>query len=293
MVKYTVKAAARATGISESRLRTWERRYGIPQPGRSDTNRRQYDDDDLAVIRRMAALVEAGMAASDAADAARLSIAGPEPQAPASHPLLNPLVETMIAAAQAYDEAAYVAALRQARDELGWAGALESVVLLALKRIGYAWMEASASVAIEHFASQIVRREIGAALSILPLASDEKALLLLACPEAEEHDLALLSLALLLRAEGEHVVYLGADVPISDLLNAIDVTKPAAVVLAATSDSGRASLVRASRSILAARGPRLFIGGPAVGPELDLAAGVRLPLSMSEAVKLIQRSLDD
>jgi MerR family transcriptional regulator, light-induced transcriptional regulator len=59
-VNYTVKAAARATGMSESRLRTWERRYGIPSPGRSATGRRRYNDDDLALIRRMAALVHVG-----------------------------------------------------------------------------------------------------------------------------------------------------------------------------------------------------------------------------------------
>ena len=70
-VNYTVKAAARATGISESRLRTWERRYGVPTPGRSATGRRRYDDDDLAVIRQMAALVEGGLSAADAAEAVR------------------------------------------------------------------------------------------------------------------------------------------------------------------------------------------------------------------------------
>ncbi|MCA9849313.1 MAG: MerR family transcriptional regulator, partial [Dehalococcoidia bacterium] len=34
-MRYTVRAAARATGVTEGRLRTWERRYGIPKPGRS------------------------------------------------------------------------------------------------------------------------------------------------------------------------------------------------------------------------------------------------------------------
>ncbi|MGE0060164.1 MAG: MerR family transcriptional regulator [Dehalococcoidia bacterium] len=292
-MRYSVKAAARATGITESRLRTWERRYGIPRPDRSDTGRRQYDDDDLAIIRRMSALVAAGMAASDAAEAARLSPASEAPALPVARPADHPLAAAMIEAAASYDEAAYVAALRRATEDLGWAVALETVILVALKRIGYAWMEASASVAVEHFASQIVRHEIGGALSALVLPEPDKPLLLLACPEAEEHELALLSLAYLLRAEGQRLVYLGADVPVSDLLSAIEAMKPAAVVLAATSDSGRASLVRASRSILAVRGPRLFIGGPAVGPELELAAGVRLPLSLREAVALIRRSLGD
>jgi len=290
-VKYTVKAAARATGITESRLRTWERRYGIPKPGRSDTGRRLYDEKDLAIIRRMAALVEAGIAASDAADAARLSASNDEQEIPADRPAEHPLVEAMVAAAMNFDERSYVASLRRARDELGWAKAFETVLFGALKRLGYAWVEASGSVSTEHFASQIVRHEIGAAFSSLPLPSDEPPLLLLACPEAEEHELGLLALAYLLRSAGEHLIYLGADVPVSDLISAVEATKPTAVVLAATSDSGRASLVRASRSILAARGPKLFIGGPAVGAGLDLAAGVRLPPSLADAVTLIQRSL--
>ena len=65
-MRYTVRAAARATGVTEGRLRTWERRYGIPKPGRSDTGRRLYDDDDLAMIRRMVALTDAGLSAAEA-----------------------------------------------------------------------------------------------------------------------------------------------------------------------------------------------------------------------------------
>lgn len=292
-MKYTVKAAARATGITESRLRTWERRYGIPKPGRSDTGRRLYDEEDLAIIRRMAALVETGFAASDAADAVRLSAPNDGQEVPAGRPVEHPLVEAMVAAAMNFDERLYVASLRRARDELGWAEAFETVVFGALKRLGYAWMEASASASIEHFASQIVRHEIGAAFSALLLPKDEPPLLLLAGPEAEEHELALLALAYLLRSAGEHLIYLGVDIPVSDLISTIETTKPTAVVLTATSDSGRASLVRASRSILAVRGPKLFIGGPAVGAELDLAAGVRLPLSLTDAVTLIRRSLGE
>ncbi|MDA0366505.1 MAG: MerR family transcriptional regulator, partial [Chloroflexi bacterium] len=70
-MQYTVKAAARATGVGESTLRTWERRYGVPSPGRSATGRRLYEEEDLRVIRRMAALVAAGLPAAQAADAAR------------------------------------------------------------------------------------------------------------------------------------------------------------------------------------------------------------------------------
>ena len=70
-MRYSVGAAARATGVAESRLRTWERRYGIPSPGRSDSGRRLYDDADIEVIRQMASLVDRGIPAALAAEAAR------------------------------------------------------------------------------------------------------------------------------------------------------------------------------------------------------------------------------
>jgi DNA-binding transcriptional MerR regulator len=68
-VEYNPKAASAATGVSASTLRSWERRYGLPAPKRSKSGRRLYADTDIAVIQRMASLLETGMAASQAAKA--------------------------------------------------------------------------------------------------------------------------------------------------------------------------------------------------------------------------------
>ncbi|MEI8360046.1 MAG: MerR family transcriptional regulator, partial [Deltaproteobacteria bacterium] len=69
LMQYTVRAAALATGFSGDRIRTWERRYGVPSPARSSTGRRLYEESDLAIIRRMAALVDSGLSAVSAAKA--------------------------------------------------------------------------------------------------------------------------------------------------------------------------------------------------------------------------------
>ena len=68
-MQYNAKAASNATGIAEETLKTWERRYGVPKPQRSETGWRQYTDEDLALIRRMAQLLDSGMSASNAARA--------------------------------------------------------------------------------------------------------------------------------------------------------------------------------------------------------------------------------
>jgi DNA-binding transcriptional MerR regulator/methylmalonyl-CoA mutase cobalamin-binding subunit len=288
-MNYSVKAAARATGVSESRLRTWERRYGIPKPGRSATSRRLYDENDLALIRKMVALVEAGLAASDAAEALlrgeEYAVAVPVPQQE------HPTVAVLVASADAYDEEAFLAALSQAVAQSGWGLTLDEIVFPAMRKIGLRWESATLPPAKEHFASELVRRRLASALDALGPSLRERPQLVMACPEAERHDLGLLALALLLRMQGVNVVFLGADVPTIDMIEACQALEPDAVCLSASSGVGLASLVRASRSILARHPVHLFIGGPALSPSGTTAAGVQLPEALTAAAMAIVRRL--
>src|SRR5690348_3173135 len=45
--QYSIKAAARMTGISVHLLRMWEKRYRAVSPSRTGTNRRLYTDADI------------------------------------------------------------------------------------------------------------------------------------------------------------------------------------------------------------------------------------------------------
>jgi len=94
-MQYSIKAAAMATGVTEGRLRTWERRYGIPQPNRSASGHRKFNDEDLYVIRRMAALIDSGMGAAEAADAAS-NESGEERPEPVTPQRANPLVDLFV-----------------------------------------------------------------------------------------------------------------------------------------------------------------------------------------------------
>ena len=57
---YTIKHAAEMVGVPVTTLRAWQRRYRVVNPGRSDTGYRLYRDGDIAVLRRMQALVASG-----------------------------------------------------------------------------------------------------------------------------------------------------------------------------------------------------------------------------------------
>ena len=137
-VIYTVAAAALATGVSTHRLRTWERRYGVPAPGRGSTGRRMYTEGDLALIRRMAALVASGLSAASAASAVH-DEAVTTSILPAAVPVVIDGVLALVDAAQTYDESLVLETLNVAESTMGIESAIEHLVLPALVEAGKRW----------------------------------------------------------------------------------------------------------------------------------------------------------
>lgn len=311
-MRYTVKAAARATGVSRTCLRTWERRYGIPKPDRSANGRRQYDEADIATIRRMVELVDAGLPAGDAARVIRderdngggPGQANAEPSAvpaeasdgPPPSPPPHPLLDELLSAACAFDEHAVVQGLRASVTALGWPEALEVVIFPLLRRVGKDWSCGCRLIAGEHFVCEIIRGQMLCAVDAAGNGHSPAVTAVLACPEGEQHDVGLLALSLLLRQRGLRVVYLGADVPSADLLALIEDIEPEAVCLSATTGMGRAALSRATHHIVSHRPlPHLFVGGPALRrkTEEEFIPGVHLPDALTAAAETIAESLAD
>ena len=84
-------AAAEVLGVSPNTLRSWERRYGYPQPRRSPGNHRQYELLELQTLRD--ALVETGNISS------AIELALQRQEAPAT-------TADLAGALEAFDEAA-------------------------------------------------------------------------------------------------------------------------------------------------------------------------------------------
>lgn len=292
-MRYTVGAAARAAGVTEGRLRTWERRYGIPSPARSATGRRLYTEEEVGLIRRMAALTAAGIPAAQAAEAARQEqtalqpIATPAGQAGEAH------ARRLASLAEALDPGEIALALRTAVEELGWAEALAQAVFPALTEVGRRWQAGTLTAAHEHFLSEVVRLELLVALANRPRLPAEAPLALLACPEDERHDLGLLGLRLLLTARGIRVLYLGQDLPRDALVAAVRDARPAAVCLAATVPTSAPALRHAARAVAeSAPGTLLFVGGPGLtGGAAAVTPGMLLSGHLGEAASQVAAML--
>jgi MerR family transcriptional regulator, light-induced transcriptional regulator len=237
---YTIKRASEMVGVPVATLRAWQRRYGVVNPGRSASGYRLYGADDIAVLRRMHALVasgwspkEAAAAASAEADLERESSDLPRDEPPRGRSRRTGTgTLDLVAAAAALDPEAITWLL----DDHFAKGSFEQVVdgwlLPELERLGQAWADGAVSVAGEHLAAAAVQRRLSAAFDAAALDNARSPLLLTGLPPECRHELGILAFATAARRQGLAVIHLGSDLPLRDWLSAADWHQPDAVVIA-------------------------------------------------------------
>ena len=257
---------SRRTGVSETTLRAWERRYALLRPGRSEGGFRLYADDDVGRVRSMQEHLGRGVSASEAA---RLALDEPETSGVAP---VEGLANELSAALEALDDVAAQAALDRTLATLSVEGALRDVLLPVMSGVGEGWEDDQAAIAREHFATNLVRGRLLALARGWDLGGGPRALL--ACAPDEQHDLGLIAFGLALRARGWRITYLGPSTPVATLAEAALLTQPALIVLSSSLEQRLRGADDELRDL--ASGFRLALGGPGSTDELASRVGAEL-----------------
>jgi len=238
----TIGAMSRATGIPANTLRTWERRYGFPQPQRSDGGQRLYDAGLIAHLRLVHQALEAGhrpmqvlnmdrgalaaMLGGGASEAATPSLGAGDPLAPWMHALSH------------LDERLFDASLRSESGRLGLLRFLSERVAPFLQKVGEGWRAGRVQVYQEHWASEKLRTHLLECWQ--PLArTNAGAPVVLATLPGDRHDLGLHMAATVVAMCGWQVVFLGRDTPVQDIALAAENRQASAVVLSISAWSER------------------------------------------------------
>ena len=184
-----------------------------------------------------------------------------------------PLRAELDAVIAAYDRPRAVAAALEALD-----GGVLTIDQLyrelseLLVETGEAWQRGSTEVWQEHFVSGVVRSIVEACSLRVEAAAppDRAAMVILAAPSDEYHDLGLRMLTDLFTLAGWRAQFLGGNVPLPELLAAVGELEANAVALSASTHFHRVRL-RDYADELAARRPavRIWVGGPAFTHEHD------------------------
>jgi DNA-binding transcriptional MerR regulator len=272
---FRIGELSRRTRVSAQLLRTWERRYWLLQPARSPGGYRLYTEADEQRIRRMQDHLAQGLSAAEAARAALRPDAAVTSPAPGQG--LADGTAALAASLDAFDEPAAQAVLDRLLADFTVESVLSQVILPYFHDLGQRWATGQASVACEHFASNIVRGRLAGLARGWGDGHGPRAIL--ACPPGEQHDLGLMAHGIVLHRNGWRVHYLGTDTPIGELTQATADIRPELAVLAAvtpsrylphTADLARLAAVTplglagagATQAITASTGARLLADDP-------------------------------
>ena len=241
--KYTIKALSERTGVRPVTLRAWERRYDLLTPERLDNNYRLYSERDIEVIRWITHRLDDGLSISNAVreykglrgnsiwPEALPSVLPPEPLQVPQHPP-KVYADKLFSALTAHNENDAKKIVDAVQSMFDLKEIFFEIFYPCLYEIGEAWYRGEIRIATEHFASAFIRAILMNLLQAFPIYSNAPTILIGCAPE-EFHEIAPLMLSVLLRREGYQVEFLGADLPVDDLVAYAEDTSPEMIILSA------------------------------------------------------------
>jgi len=267
---YPLRTAARLTGLSPELLRAWERRHRVVEPLRTPGGTRRYSAADLERLRLVKAAVDAGHRIGAVA---RLEPAELKRRSAVAEARSDGCLDEILSALNHLDGAESQRLLSLQLSALGPVRFSREVALPLVREIGDRWANGQMGIAREHLASSVLRSLLGSALQ--PTATSLLGpRIVFATPTGERHELGLLMAALTAVGAGANALYLGAELPVEDLLGAVEDTDAAALALSLVTMPA----AQAVRTVKALRGGlasevHLWLGG-AGARDVELPQGV-------------------
>jgi len=226
MSHYSIRDLERLTGIKAHTIRIWEKRYGLIEPERTNTNIRAYCDAELKKLLNISILNRNGVKISKLVNLSPEEIAQNISKLNDSPADTESYLENLVLAMIEFDEQKFEKILSHAIIQMGFEDTIIHIVSPFFIRVGIMWQTGTINPAQEHFVSNLIRQKLFVAIdSQMSGDSTNMKTFLLYLPEGELHELNLIFSNYMIRKRGHRVIYLGPNVPFNDLVE-IDRFKP-------------------------------------------------------------------
>lgn len=241
--RFTIGVVSRRTGISPLVLRAWERRYGVVEPGRTDTGRRQYSAADIEKLSLLKVLTDSGHRIGDVANLPVAELRSLVREVPTPGPSMAPargattdgdpvdhLLGLALEATAAMDNQALKQVLEKASRDLSPVMVRRNLIQPLMVEIGQRWSLGTLRIAQEHMATAVVNAFM-AGLNARQSVAPGSPLLALATPSGDLHELgALLATARALEV-GWDVLYMGPNLPAEEIASGVQARQPRGLYL--------------------------------------------------------------
>jgi DNA-binding transcriptional MerR regulator/methylmalonyl-CoA mutase cobalamin-binding subunit len=239
---HTIQSVADRTGLTPDVIRVWERRHQAIAPLRTASNQRSYSDDDIERLTLFRRLTDAGMRISNIAalETSELrALCDKQTQTmgrAVSAPPQTDEHQGLAAALQAVhymDAPALDAVLQKMFVEAGMVRFLTRFVAPLATAVGDRWLSGELRTCQEHFFSAYLRAFLGRFL-LEANPSRTGPHIVIATPPGHFHELGALMVAVVAAQSGCQPLYLGASVPLEELVFAVHTKRARFVTLSMT-----------------------------------------------------------
>lgn len=227
MALYSIKDLERISGVKAHTIRIWEKRYGIVEPKRTDSNIRMYCDTEVKKLMNVSILLHHGYKISKLAGMDSNELAKKVIEVSMVSNGHDNQVDNLVMAMIEMDESKFEKILNLSIIKEGFENTVFKLLYPFFERIGILWQAGSINPAHEHFITNLVRQKVYVAIDSLPLVtSPDAGKFILFLPEWDLHEMGLLVYDYLLKSRGFKVIYLGSNVPEEDVHSLSDYLKP-------------------------------------------------------------------
>jgi len=233
MGHYSIKDLEKLTGIKAHTIRIWEKRYGIINPERTDTNIRTYSDEELKRLLNVSILNNHGLKISKIAKLKPEDLNLELTRIAESDSKYETQIDSLVVAMVDLDRRKFEKILGDCTLKMGFEDTCIRVLYPFLQKVGLMWQTDSINPAQEHFISNLIRQKLFVAIDELYDPDlDGKPKAVMALPEGELHELGLLFYRYLMEKRGYNTIYLGQSVPFDDLVQTVKAHRAEFVVTA-------------------------------------------------------------
>lgn len=235
MNHYPIRTISELTGVPTTTLRAWERRYGLLKPSRTAKGHRLYSGEDIDLIKDIVKLLKSNHTISEAIRIIR-------------NPELNTLDSSeaddhwalyrqrMLKSIENFSEQNLDTTYNEVLSIYPIDMVTEQVIIPVLRELGDRWQARETGIAEEHFFSAFLRNKLGARLHHESHRS-RGSKILVSCLPGEHHELGILLFCIAAISHGYQILYLGTDMPPSQLSRVVERTNVSAVLLSGTNVS--------------------------------------------------------
>ncbi|MBD3582836.1 MerR family transcriptional regulator [Flavobacterium selenitireducens] len=217
--KFSIRDLENLSGVKAHTIRIWEKRYGILNPMRTDTNIRYYDSENLKKLLNVVLLHKHGYKISKIGTFGEERIPQMVRQIISEKSAKNHALNAFKLAMMNFDQQMFFNTYDSLLSEKPFNKVFYEVFLPLLDEIGLLWQSGTVTPAHEHFICNLVRQKVFCqtekAEKEMVVKSERCFVLFL--PQHEMHEMGLLYLHYELISRGYRSIYLGEGIPLSSL----------------------------------------------------------------------------